>query len=300
MKSHSVFFRFSILIAASFTVQTTQAGLLGFLGDVSSISSAMSNGKENTLLPNYEYEANTNIQKSLTIMEYYKGLLDGNLNTYDSRKAIMDYQDVAASKKKGMLYHKGVLDDANKQDLLYYYELAEEFERNIFGAFQIQPRLQTLYKATQSHENEFIGGRNSILSDAMNKSINDSTRDNMSVVNLQSFSDRGYVVDNVNGFIWQDKQLPIDAMTFKTAESYCAELEIDGTNKWILPWQTRLDDLKTQIKKGRLKLDFNNKTPVEYIWSTNKSNSFTLSNGERSYHRSSDATAAVRCVYKFN
>ncbi|AZR81205.1 putative peptidoglycan binding domain-containing protein [Thiomicrospira sp. S5] len=293
---------FSVLMVMA---QVAQAGLLSFLGDVSSISSAMSGKGGNVLLPDYEREVNQQIQKSLQIQGYYTGEIDGNLNTYDSRKAIMAYQKAANLEDKmapgffggKSLFHVGILDNNSKQDLLYYYELAEEFEANTFGVFQNQPQLKTLNTAAKALEKALTDGDNTVLSDSMQKTINATTRKELPVIKLNALNDQGYVVDTVNGFVWQDKDLPSFVMSYGEAKKYCKNLTLDGINKWILPWESRLTKLAGHIDKGRTKLIFTTKTPVDYVWSTDYRSAYRLDNGK--YVNRIRSTAAVRCVYKY-
>lgn len=95
MKRHSIFIHLALISATTLTSQTAQAGLFGFLGDVASISSAMSSKGGSVLLPDYELKVNQRVQKALKIQGYYTGAIDGNLNIHDSRTAIMAYQKAA-------------------------------------------------------------------------------------------------------------------------------------------------------------------------------------------------------------
>ncbi|SFR52918.1 peptidoglycan-binding domain-containing protein [Thiomicrospira sp. ALE5] len=305
MRFRPLFIQLAFVSATTLASKSAQAGLLGFLGDVASISSAMSSKGGSVLLPDYELKVNQQVQKTLKIQGYYTGAIDGNLNTYESRQAVMAYQKAADLEDKmapgffggKSLFHAGILDDNSKQDLLYYYELAEEFEANTFGVFQNQPQLKTLQKAAEAHEKVLTDGDNTVLSDSMQKTINASKRNELPVIKLNALNDQGYVVDTANGFVWQDKNLPTAVMSYGEAEKYCKQLTLDGINKWILPWQSRLTNLAGQVDKGRTKLIFTTQTPVDYVWSTDYRSAYRLDNGE--YVNRIRSTAAVRCVYKY-
>jgi len=301
--------RLVLFSALMVIAQVVQAGLLSFLGDVSSISSAFSSEEGGQSVPNYELKQNKQVQNALKIQGLYSGAIDGNLNSYASRKAISEFQEIANLEDKlnpGFIlslfgatgrFHKGVLDENSKQDLIYYNQLANEFDNNIFGAFQNQPQLEMLYEAAQDFENQVIDDEITKLSDSMEKALDQTTRKGQPVVKLNGLNDKGFVVDKANGFVWQDKNLSNRIMRSKDAKQYCKTLTLDGVNKWIRPWQTRLDNVSKQINAGQKPMQFKVQTPNKWIWSTNYQYAFDLKTGDRSWKKGK--AVSVRCVYRY-
>jgi peptidoglycan hydrolase-like protein with peptidoglycan-binding domain len=236
------------------------------------------------------YDAKTDekkIQQVLSKLGFYNGGFDGNLNSFDTRSAIEEFQ--------GHYYldDSGVLNKSQKQDLLYMHDLIKHYKKEFFN---IQNRdtkkLKKLYKAFDKLEKKLSKNKFSkqLLSSKFKKDIENLTQ---SINKLTSSKNSKTYKDIQNKILWINtiNEADKETKTWHNAKKYCRNLSKYGVKGWRLP---TLKEFKS-VKLSKLKLIAKNA-----YWTSNEYNSmysywFQPSNKDsNSYFKSKEY--AARCV----
>lgn len=296
------------LLSAGITV-SSQASLFGFLGDVASTAIGTSMGTKGGNAKGYENHIvvqNKIIQHTLKLLGYYTGNINGNLNTYDSRSAIENFQKIAGYTSNGIIDPQS----HTFQNLLYFYELTDEFENlnfntkeNIISSFKNTiERKKNLQTAMVKLENVlFKKEKNTKLSKAMSQSI---LKDEKDLTTLQSNintlikSPTNILIDKENKLIWQDSKFSNKKYEQSQARAYCSKLNLNGLEYWRAPEIEELVSLYKRDIKFKNNPSKNDKD-WPYFWSDKsrhladfkKKKYYT---GQRTYSKN-----FVRCVHTY-
>lgn len=312
MKRTLFFVLFSVMLATELN-----AGLFSFLGDVAStaiggsLASRGNNGSGGSSEATLNSK-NIKIQEALKIMEYYKGESDGNLNTFDSRFAIETFQKDFGymDEKKGFLadilemksdFHPGILDKFTTEDLIYFYELANEFDNTMLSSYISDKKL------TKSDIDKYVKRKQQLLSAAkrLEKSLSKNSFVNTKL--SQQMASRlekeqrkvSELIDAENIYfaklIWEDQPYSNKLYNYKEAQEYCKNLKLYDL-KWRTPTLQELRDIYNNS------IEFKNIPPKEYgfkdnyyYWSSDENS--VVSDGENYYTGEPNSKKHhVRCV----
>jgi len=317
MKRAVFFVLFSVILTTELS-----AGLFSFLGDVASTAiggSLASGGKNGNVVvgssEDIRNRKNIKIQKALKIMEYYKGEINGNLNTFDSRFAIesfqkdLGYMDEKESFVAGMLgiksdFHSGILDKFTKEDLIYFYELASEFDNTMLSKYMSAKSL------TKEDLDKYIKRKQELLSAAKNleKSLSKNKVYNRKLSQQMASrleKEKRKISQLINAdniyfakLIWEDQPYSDKLYNYKEAQKYCKNLKL-----YNLSWRT--PTLKELREINSNDITFKHLPPKEYgfkdnyyYWSSDENS--VVSDGENYYTGEPNSKRHhVRCVSSY-
>lgn len=103
---------------------------------------------------NYYYEKDAQkepkkVQQTLSKLGFYSGAFDGNLNSFDTRSAIEEFQSYYG------MEDSGILDASQKQDLLYMHDLIKNYKKELQSPKdEDSKRLKKIFKAFDKLENK--------------------------------------------------------------------------------------------------------------------------------------------------
>ncbi|MBU0721153.1 DUF1566 domain-containing protein [bacterium] len=240
-----------LLILLSLLAVNANAGFFGSLvGGAIGSSGGRSGGSNISVQDSFVMEKK--VQHALDFQGYYSGEFDGNLNTFDSRNAIENFQ------KNNALDTDGILHNMTALNLVYLFELADEFNalkfnetKDIQASIQkVIERKKLLLQATKGLEKGFSKGSsvNTKVSVSMNNAIaKEEEFYNDVKVMFSSLDENGtgnIKIDKEKNIIWQDTKFSeTEKFEFNEAASYCAELNLEKLAYWRLPSKEELKSL---------------------------------------------------------
>ena len=281
-------------------------------------SSVVVNEKEALELKN-----NKKVQQALRAMKYYQSQdIDGNLNTFDSRNAIENFQIELGYDEKATpsyiqtllgtgnkeSFHPGILDKYTKENLIYQFELTNEFS-NILYRYEptiittlenLLKREEQLYQATLINEKRLSKNSktNTLISSHMSKVIKEDKEDLQTLKkNLKETlqSKKNVAIDTEQKLLWQDQ--PIKLMTQNKAKEYCQKLTLNGLPYWRLPTMKEYQTLKNPMKVFKYTPKPNRYNEV-HLWTSKDSYVYDIQNRDDDYARS-HYDMAVKCVHAY-
>ncbi len=287
------------------------AGLLSFLGDVSSISTAMGSSKGNGTNVENIYNIldsdkilDKNAQAALKLLGFYSGTIDGNMNTYSSRKAIISFQKAFGydlKKDQNWLetllggegvknYHKGILAENTLNDLVYLFELTKEFDEKIFGEYQLSEDLKGIYQATQELESDL--SRNGQVINKISESMNSELAKGRKNLLLD-----GIFVDVKNQTLWLDTEFTAK-FNYYDAGKYCSNMTFNGISEWELPTPDLLKDAYTNNTKfTHIPPTYDRNWP--HFWSSVGHYAADFKKDKMYTEEPTENKLYVRCVYSY-
>lgn len=104
------------------------AASAGFLGNVfsSMVANSLTGSDGKTMV----YEKAKDAKKAqfvLKVLGFYDYTIDGELNSFDSREAIKEWQKIKRDQSPGSIKKKGVLSEDEQLDLLYFGDIIDKF-----------------------------------------------------------------------------------------------------------------------------------------------------------------------------
>lgn len=219
------------------------------------------------------------VQQVLSKLGFYNGSFEGNLNSFDTRDSIEQFQSYYSLKETG------VINEMEKADLLYMHDLIKNYKKELKKpGTKDTKRLLKIYKAFDKLENKL--SKNNLKKDYLTTKFKQEIAERRKYLankkekaelakikkkkEYEEFKKRRLKVKDVykdasTGRIWQDESINrFKKLKFKQASFYCKNLILNGSTNWRLP---TFDELKTLYQNNPR---FNYKTlPPKYSnWNT--------------------------------
>jgi len=272
------------------------------------------------------------IQQSLTKLGYYSSVLDGNLNSFETREAIERFQEHYFIDKKG------VLAEQEKQDLLYIHDLFKNYKQEYKNPEKKDSqKLIKLYQAFDKIEDKVRNNNASFIQKMkfkLNKPTYLSTKLKQDIIlrrddikkakeakRLKILAEKkakelvlskgkewkaksklskfGIFSDYDSKLLWQDKG--IRTTTWEYAHTICKNLALGEIYNWRIPTKSELNTLY----KIEVLLNYKSQWSDRYsYWSSDDDVSdawvIDFNNGKNKLVNKGYNGYAIRCVKSMN
>lgn len=143
-----------IVLIVSMVILFSVSASAGFWSSALGTAVGSSGSSTNNYYGKDETKTPKKIQQTLSKLGFYSSKIDGNLNSFDTRSAIEEFQTYYGLKDSG------ILSEANKQDLLYMHDLLKNYKLELKNPQdKDSKRLKKLYKAFDKLENKLSNNK---------------------------------------------------------------------------------------------------------------------------------------------
>jgi len=204
------------------------------------------------------------IQQTLSKLGFYNGSFDGNLNSFDTRSAIEEFQNYYS------LEDSGILNSIQKADLLYMHDLLKSYKLELQDPkSEDSKRLIKIYKAFDKLENKLNNKK--FHKEYLSIKFNHEIIERRNSINKRASLEKTSGTLTIDGLMWkrcvEGKKWDGNTCTGEAhswrlgkADTHASKMEYSGYDDWRIPTIDELYSLVYCSSKKTREIVYKKKT----------------------------------------